>query len=122
MGTTLYMAPELSDTDISNYDFMVDIWSLGVTVYELFAKYKPFDKKEDIKESKISMKRLPDWVPVKVRELIEKLLQKDPHLRINTKEIKDWINNEMKFLVTANTYDLVLWGLDLLGQDEIKKL
>jgi len=36
-GTTLYMAPELNGRGSSKYDFKVDIWSLGVTIYELFA-------------------------------------------------------------------------------------
>jgi len=40
VGTPYYLAPEI----VSNkpYDFKVDIWMLGCTIYELCAKKKPF--------------------------------------------------------------------------------
>ena len=35
-GTTHYMAPELVKRE-KNYDFKVDIWALGVIVYQIFS-------------------------------------------------------------------------------------
>lgn len=40
-GTPPYMAPEIFSDD--PYNNKVDIWSLGVVIYELFAGFRPFD-------------------------------------------------------------------------------
>lgn len=43
-GTYEYMAPEIV-SDIA-YDFTIDIWSVGVLLYELLHGYAPFKGKE----------------------------------------------------------------------------
>ncbi len=43
-GTYEYMAPEIV-SDIA-YDFRIDIWSLGVLLYEMLHGYAPFRGKE----------------------------------------------------------------------------
>lgn len=39
-GTPLFMAPELFMSE--PYDYKVDIWSLGIVMYELLSGFSPF--------------------------------------------------------------------------------
>eukprot|EP01084_Bolivina_argentea_P155322 270676_1 len=42
IGTYYYMSPEIIASDGSKYDCKVDIWSLGVTIYQLATNSYPF--------------------------------------------------------------------------------
>ena len=44
-GTIEYMAPEIVANE--KYDYSVDIWSLGILLYELLMGYSPFKSKKD---------------------------------------------------------------------------
>ena len=43
LGTPLYMAPELFNED--TYNFKVDVWAIGVIVFELLTGEHPFKAK-----------------------------------------------------------------------------
>ncbi|KAL6452818.1 NTO1 NuA3 HAT complex component NTO1 [Candida maltosa Xu316] len=45
-GTLSYMAPEMFDREVG-YEFGVDVWAIGVTVYFMLGKYLPFDCDDD---------------------------------------------------------------------------
>lgn len=45
IGTIEYMAPEFFQEN--GYDFSVDIWSFGCTLYELVAGFPPFNGMND---------------------------------------------------------------------------
>ena len=77
-----YIAPEIRANKI--YEEKVDIWSLGITCYELlFAKY-PFisNNKDNIDYD--SLKTLSK----EAKSFIECMLQKDPKKRISAEELK----------------------------------
>jgi len=40
LGTLIYMAPEISG--VNNYNYKIDIWSLGIIAYEMFHQKHPF--------------------------------------------------------------------------------
>mgnify|MGYP002860708293 CR=1 FL=1 len=93
-GTLYYAAPEL----IQNlpYNLEIDIWSLGVIIYYIFTGCYPFTGKtedeieENILEENVEFKD-GEWETIsdKVKDLIQKCLEKNPEERINIKQFID---------------------------------
>lgn len=83
VGTVYYMAPEVAK---GQYGPEVDVYSLGIMLYELLTGRLPFDGETT---AEILMKHLsaqPDLsqVPTVYRPLLVRALQKDPTKRIHT--------------------------------------
>ena len=95
VGSYLYAAPEI----IKNleYDEKCDLWSLGITLYELLFNQLPYGKNATINMIKQSIyyednfhyNKINDE---KVNELFNKLLTISPKNRINHKELFYYIN------------------------------
>ena len=89
-GTVEYMAPEIVKNE--GYDFSIDVWSLGVLLYELIHSHSPFVVK-DLNINKIENNiiskdlRFKKGVSLECRDLIEKLLIKDAKNRIKIDDI-----------------------------------
>jgi Tol biopolymer transport system component len=82
LGTAAYMSPEQARG--TAVDKRADIWAFGVVLYELLTGKLPFEG-QDVTETLASLvKDKPDLsrVPVKVRRLIERCLEKDTKKRI----------------------------------------
>jgi serine/threonine protein kinase len=45
LGTPLYAAPEIFST-VVRYDYKVDIWALGIILFELIFGYNPFQAED----------------------------------------------------------------------------
>ena len=90
IGSNYYIAPEVIE---ENYNEKCDIWSTGVILYMLIAKKPPFDGKDkDVIYDKIldeeynkHSRKLLDFSD-EVRDLIDKLLEKDMDKRPSAKE------------------------------------
>jgi len=82
-GTPTYLAPEVLLGQ--PYGNLIDWWSLGVVLYELFTGMNPFDARDfdsvlnNILHSAIV---IPEYVPATAKDLIEKLLQRNPQKRL----------------------------------------
>lgn len=90
-GTPLYIAPEILGTGPLNYTKKVDIWSFGIIIYELFSGRPPFfaENLQKLKPKILYEKvRFPKEMPVELRSLIDKMLQKNPESRSDWEALK----------------------------------
>lgn len=90
VGTEEYVAPEVISGN--GHDFAVDWWSFGVLLYEMLYGKTPFrgpntNRKETFYRI---LTKTPDLLgeATPLRNLIRKLLEKDPKQRITLEEIK----------------------------------
>jgi serine/threonine protein kinase len=88
-GSPLYASPEVILR--KQYRFEPDIWALGVILYTLVMGYQPFYSKhiqqvfQKIVYDKV---HIPDTVSPSLRDLLSKLLTKDPSRRITLAELR----------------------------------
>ena len=93
-GTLDYLPPEMIEG--RDHDEKVDLWSLGVLMYEFLVGGPPFEAEGHTQTyrriSRVDLK-FPPFVSEDARDLIVKLLVKDPSKRLALKDIKHhrWI-------------------------------
>jgi len=106
LGTLVFVAPEIILRD--PYNKAVDIWSLGVTLYNILFNEFPFDDPDE-NDEKIALQIVNNPVPFKeskckevskeVVDLLKKCLRKDPNKRIGVEKIlaHDWFKKFINF-------------------------
>src|SRR6185295_6391497 len=85
MGTIKYMSPEQLREGL--VDERTDIWSLGIVLYEMLTGVPPFKARapnESIALILSSQPELNDEIPVQLRNIIKKALEKDCAQRYQT--------------------------------------
>ena len=100
-GTIVYLAPELASMKV--YDSSVDIWALGILLFEFLTGAVPFEGEGDNADRKtrelIQRGEIhwPNYISEGARDLISKLLVKDPAARLTLEQVKDhpWIRTHM---------------------------
>lgn len=88
-GTYEYMAPEIIQR--LEYDYKVDLWSLGVVFYEILTGETPFvsDNQQELFNNIIHEEvEFTRYMHQQAAQLIKKLLNKDPTKRPTFKELK----------------------------------
>ena len=94
IGKYNYLAPEIQNR--KNYDYKVDIYSLGCIIYELFTLNEYYtDKEIDKNEAKINI----DIYNKKWQDLIDLLLHENCNERPDAQKIYDYI-------IKINNYDI----------------
>ncbi|CCD62913.1 Non-specific serine/threonine protein kinase [Caenorhabditis elegans] len=89
-GTHEYMAPEMIRK--VGHDHAVDVWALGILMYDMFMGGPPFtgetpaDKDKSILKGKV---RLPPKLSASGKDLIKRIIKRDPTLRITIPDIKE---------------------------------
>jgi len=87
LGTAAYMSPEQVRGEL--VDQRADIWAFGCVLYELLVGQQPFRGASFAEIIACVLKTEPAWqalparTPPKVRDLLRRCLQKDPHLRLS---------------------------------------
>jgi len=87
-GTLDYLPPEMVEG--KDHDETVDIWTLGVLLYEFLVGNPPFEtESHNATYRRITAidLRFPKKVPLDARDLISKLLRKDPKKRLSLKSV-----------------------------------
>jgi aurora kinase, other len=87
-GTLDYLPPEMIEHQ--PHDANVDVWSLGVLMYEFMVGTPPFEAEDArttyTKISKVEME-FPAYMSMEARDLISKLLVHDPQNRIKLDDV-----------------------------------
>jgi len=82
-GTVPYMAPEILGGGAA--DERSDLWSLGVTLYEMAAGERPFRGQTQFQVAAAILEQepppLPAHIPPALARVVLRLLEKDPHAR-----------------------------------------
>ncbi len=83
IGTCRYMAPEIGR---GNYGRQIDIYALGIILYELLTGDIPFDGESDAEILTKHLTQRPNLsnIPETFRSAIERALEKDPEKRYQT--------------------------------------
>ena len=85
------MAPEIVGSE--NYDYSVDIWSLGILLYEMLFGHSPFKANNtnniilNIKSHELNYDENNKKISNSCRDLIQKLLNMNPQKRLKIKDI-----------------------------------
>ena len=86
LGTAAYMAPEQAKGKV--VDKRVDVWALGVVLYEMLSGRRPFRGSDSTEIIAQILERDPDWTalprdtPPHVRRLLQRCLEKDRRRRM----------------------------------------
>lgn len=84
-GTVYYKAPEMF---AGKYDEGIDLWSVGVTAYELMTGRLPFIKEylnDTIEDIKHAEPEFPSYLSQFARDFVKRCLVKNPAKRITAK-------------------------------------
>lgn len=107
-GTAEYMAPEILMG--LEYDITVDWWSLGILLFDMITGSPPFssnNRKKTI-DSILSKKIIfPYYLTADAKDLLSKLLRKNPNARLGAKPKKADAIRRHRFFRNINWKDLL---------------
>ncbi|ORZ24529.1 kinase-like domain-containing protein [Absidia repens] len=105
-GTLEYIAPEiLMGLD---YDYVVDWWSLGILLYDMLTGSPPFTgQRKKTTDAILSKKiQMPYYLTSDAKDLLSKLLRKNPNVRLGAKPKKTDAVRKHRFFSKIHWKDL----------------
>ena len=87
-GTPNYISPEVASR--ASHGLPADVWSLGCMLYTLLVGRPPFDTdgvKSTLTRVVISNYTVPSYLSIEAKDLIDKLLQKNPNERMKLEDV-----------------------------------
>lgn len=108
-GTHHYMAPEIHQN--KQYDSRVDIWALGIVLYELVMLKKPFEGQSDEivdKVMKMEYVPFPKNIDPNLEKLLKLMLNPNSNSRYTAKELLqlDYIKEKIQFIIDENLFPI----------------
>ncbi|KAF1948828.1 serine/threonine-protein kinase-like protein [Byssothecium circinans] len=98
-GTLDYLPPEML-SGVGSYTEKIDLWSLGVLMYEFLVGEAPFEDSQAKTQRRIVRGEysVPNFVSPEAKDLIKKLLVLDPEKRLSLVEVEKhpWILKHCK--------------------------
>lgn len=92
VGTEEYLAPETL-SDMGELSYSCDYWSLGIILYQLLCGKTPFKGRSDLDTYQNIQKcheiNFKPGIDSKAKDLIQRLLTKEPSLRIGYESIDE---------------------------------
>lgn len=103
VGTPYYMSPEHAKGKLKTLDRRSDIYSLGVTLYELFTGHTPFDGDTPvdillkvIQKDPLPLRKVNPRIPVDIETIVMKCLEKEQNRRYGSaKELAEDLQHYM---------------------------
>ena len=124
-GSPLYMAPELLDE--KSYTEIVDIWAIGMILYEMIYGQHPYEKCKDLNDLRDFSKKDIIIPPTNTRiivsdnciDLMKKMLNKEESKRINLSIlfIHPWIEGTVNIDIKNISLKTPIQESDLENQD-----
>ena len=119
-GTLDYMAPEIIKG--LSYTNKVDVWALGVLLYELTHGYPPFTAKNDSDKSRLIRKgnfKFEDNISAECRDLVRSILRISPEARPSLGSIlkHPWISKFFPIEEKLKINDFCLPGCYILDEE-----
>ena len=111
IGSMLYLPPEMIEND--DYDEKCDMWSLGITLYNLYMGYTPYGLEYDFET--IQDKLYSDNFIYKFSDiptldiLFKKLLEINPKKRMGIEEFCEYVNSK-EFMDSKAIYKKQIYG------------
>lgn len=103
VGTPFYMSPEHARGKLANLDRRSDIYSLGITLYELLTGIVPFQGDTPVEvlikvmdKDPPPLRKINPRVPVDIETIVMKCLEKDPNRRYSS--AKDLAEDIQRYL------------------------
>ena len=94
MGTPAYLSPEQVRGDLGDIDHRTDVYSLGVTLYELITRRKPFagqTREQTLtsicRDEPLSPRRIDTHIPIDLETICLRAMEKEPARRHPTAAI-----------------------------------
>ena len=109
IGTPAYMSPERLTSQ--PYDGRSDVYSLGVTFYQMLSGHLPFSSQENnlstiiikhLTESPPSLEKFNVKVPKAIQEIILKMLEKDQNDRPTSIEVAQVLRSVLETVVDSS--------------------
>ncbi|CAD8122607.1 unnamed protein product [Paramecium sonneborni] len=128
-GTIEYMAPEMIKSQSTNYK--LDIWCLGVLLYEMVQGKPPFNGRNDQEKCTAILSGCPlkydEYVSEECKSLITMILQQNPFNRPSIQTILNhrWMRSKIKQPLPLNenlTYRSVSLLIDESNQSPLQSL
>ena len=128
-GSQVYAAPEILQGEHYNGE-MVDIWSSGIILFAMVCGYLPFQDDDPLQLTKKILNEkchYPSHVSSDLRDLIDKILTKDPLKRSTIEKIRShpWMNKNINLnsnrnkgiVVGYNKIPIDQRALSMMGKD-----